>query len=94
MEENTKKQKMSYEELEQVASQLSQQAQQLYSRLQQAEMSNLFKRLDFLFKVIENTKAFNEEFVKKCVKEIEEIMTVPEEVQDKTNTKEQYEQEG
>ena len=45
MEEKTKTQKMSYEELEKVASQLSQQAQQLYARLQQAEMSNMFKRL-------------------------------------------------
>ena len=88
MEENTKTQKMSYEELEQVASQLSQQAQQLYARLQQAEMSNIFKRLDLLFKVVENAHAFNEEFVARCVKEIEEIMTIPEEVQEGTNTEE------
>ena len=88
MEENTKTQKMSYEELEQVASQLSQQAQQLYARLQQAEMSNMFKRLDLLFKVVESAHAFSEEFVAKCVKEIEEIMTIPEEVQEDTNTEE------
>ena len=88
MEENTKTQKMSYEELEQVASQLSQQAQQLYARLQQAEMSNMFKRLDLLSKVVENAHAFSEEFVAKCVKEIEEIMTIPEEVQEDTNIEE------
>ena len=88
MEENTKTQKMSYEELEQVASQLSQQAQQLYARLQQAEMSNMFKRLDLLFKVVEIAHAVSEEFVAKCVKEIEEIMTIPEEVQENTNTEE------
>lgn len=89
MEENTKStQKMSYEELEQVAAQLSQQAQQLYARLQQAEMSNMFKRLDLLFKVVESAHAFNPEFVAKCVKEIEEIMTIPEENQDNTNTEE------
>jgi hypothetical protein len=87
MEENIKKQKMSYEELEQVASQLSQQAQQLYTRLQQTEMSNMFKRLDLLFKIVENASAFNEEFVAKCVKEIEEIMTIPEEAQENINTK-------
>ena len=89
MEENTKStQKMSYEELEQVAAQLSQQAQQLYARLQQAEMSNMFKRLDFLFKVVESAHAFSEEFVAKCVKEIEEIITIPEETQDNANTAE------
>ena len=88
MEENTKTQKMSYEELEQVASQLSQQAQQLYARLQQAEMSNMFKRLDLLFKVVENAHAFSEEFVAKCVKEMEESLTIPEEVQENTNTEE------
>ena len=86
MEEKTKTQKMSYEELEKVASQLSQQAQQLYARLQQAEMSNMFKRLDLLFKIVENAHAFSEGFVAKCVKEIEEIMTIPEEVQKDTNT--------
>ena len=88
MEEKTKTQKMSYEELEKVASQLSQQAQQLYARLQQAEMSNMFKRLDLLFKIVENAYSFSEEFVAKCVKEIEEIMTIPEEVQKDTNTEE------
>lgn len=89
MEEITKNaQKMSYEELEQVAAQLSQQAQQLYARLQQAEMSNMFKRLDLLFKVVKNAHAFNENFVAKCVKEIEEIMTIPEENQENTNIEE------
>jgi hypothetical protein len=37
--------KLSYEELENVAN-------NLYARLQQAEMSNMFKRLDYLFKVV------------------------------------------
>lgn len=80
-----KNEKMSYEELEQVASQLSQQSQQLYARLQQAEMTNLFKRLDLLFKVVENNHAFSEEFVTNCVKEIEEIMTIPDEIQEDIN---------
>lgn len=92
MEENKimerKNEKMSYEELENVAAQLSQQSQQLYARLQQVEMSNMFKRLDLLFKVIESAHAFSTEFVAKCVKEIEEIMTIPEENQDNTNTEE------
>lgn len=79
MGENTREtQKMSYEELENVATQLSQQNQQLYARLQQADMANMLSRLKFLFKVLENDINFPEEFVTKCVAEIMEIMTIPE----------------
>lgn len=80
-------QKMSYEQLENIAHQLSEQAKTLYARLQEANMTNMFKRLDYLFKVVENAHTFNEEFVAKCVTEIEELMTVPEneeETEDKT----------
>lgn len=70
--------KMSYEQLENVAHQLSEQARQLYAELQKANMTNIFKRLDYLFKVVENAHAFNEEFVAKCVAEVEELITVPE----------------
>lgn len=73
-----KPEKLSYEQLENVASQLSNQAKQLYAKLQEANMTNMFKRLDYLFKVVDSAHAFNEEFVNKCVTEIEYLMTVPE----------------
>lgn len=76
--EATRPEKMSYEQLENIAHQLSDQAKQLYAKLQEANMVNVFKRLDYLFKVVENAHAFNEEFVAKCVDEIEDLMTVPE----------------
>jgi hypothetical protein len=82
MEENKK---MSYEELEQVAQQLSQQTQQLYVRLQQADMTNAFRRLDYLFKVIENHLMFSMNFVESCAKEIENTITIPEENQEEQN---------
>jgi hypothetical protein len=63
--------KMSYEELEALAN-------NLYNRLQQVEMSNVFKRLDYLFKVVENIHSFPQEFADKCVAEIAEFMTIPE----------------
>lgn len=72
-------QKMSYEQLEQIAHQLSEQARQLYSQLQKANLSNMFKRLDYLFKVTENGHMFKQDFLEKCINEIEDIMTVPEE---------------
>ena len=62
--------KLSYEELENVAN-------NLYARLQQAEMSNMFKRLDYLFKVVKYSGTFTPAFVESCVAEIEEVLTIP-----------------
>lgn len=77
--ETEQPQKMSYEQLEQIAHQLSEQARQLYGQLQKSNLSNMFKRLDYLFKVVENGHIFKQDFLDRCVKEIEDIMTVPEE---------------
>ena len=76
--ETERPEKMSYEQLEQVAHQLSEQARQLYSQLQKSNMTNMFKRLDYLFKVVENGHMFKQYFLEKCIAEIEELMTVPE----------------
>lgn len=73
-----KPQKMSYEQLEQVAHQLSEQARQLYVKLQKTEVSNMFKRLDYLFKIVENNSVFDEAFLEDCIREIEDIMTISE----------------
>lgn len=78
--------KLSYEELENVAHQLSKQANQFYTKLQEVEMSNIFKRLDFLFKVVENRSAFSTEFTRKSINEIEELMTIPEESEKDTTS--------
>lgn len=79
-----KTEKLSYEQLENVAHQLSEQNKQLYARLQEANMVNIFKRMEYLFKVIENGQAFSNEFVNKCVSEIEDLMTIPESEENKT----------
>lgn len=73
MEEN--KEKLTYEQLEEVCKQLSNQNNQLYAKLQELSMVTTFKRLDYLFKVVENDVSFDEEFVGKCVNEIKDIMT-------------------
>ena len=70
--------KMSYEQLENVAHQLSEQNRQLFAKLQELNMANMFKRLDYLFKVAENGHMFEQDFLEKCIAEIESIMTVPE----------------
>jgi len=76
-----KKQQMSYEELSNVAHQLSEQAKALYTKLQEANMTNAFKRLDYLFMVLENSNLYFEygktDFVKNAMDEIQAIITVP-----------------
>ena len=86
--ETERPEKMSYEQLENVAHQLSEQAKQLYMKLQEANMNNIFKRLDYLFKVVENGHMFKQDFLDKCIVEIEELMTVPEEESLDINTEE------
>ena len=81
---NTAK-KLSYEELENVCRQLSTQAQQLSKQNQQlramineANLANLYKRLDYLFEVIEKDNAYlSVEFKQKCADEIETLMATP-----------------
>ena len=70
--------KISYEQLEGVAHQLSEQNRQLFAKLQELNMTNVFKRLDYLFKVIENGHMFGQDFLEKCIAEVESLMTVPE----------------
>lgn len=50
------------------------------------ELNSTFTRLNFLFKVIENSKAFNADFIVKCTDEIEGLITIPED--EENNTKE------
>lgn len=92
MQETARPEKMSYEQLENVAHQLSEQAKQLYAQLQAANMTNVFKRLDYLFKVVENGHVFNQEFLNKCVAEIEEHITIPEEIEETENKENETEE--
>ena len=69
--------KMSYEQLENVAHQLSEQNRQLFAKLQELNMANMFKRLDYLFKVIEDGHMFKQDFLEKCIAEIESLITIP-----------------
>lgn len=68
--------KLSYEQLEQVCSQLDQQARALQFRLEQT--ASVFRRLDYLFKVLENERCFDPSYVQECADEIKQIMTIEE----------------
>lgn len=71
--------KATYEELNNYCIQLYQQNKQLVAQLKQVEMNNMFKRLDYLFKVVENSGMFDHDFVVECTDEIKQAMIIPEE---------------
>lgn len=69
--------KISYEQMKTIAIQATQQAQVFEQEVLKLRDNNLFVRLDFLFKVVENSTKFNTSFVTKCVSEIELLLTIP-----------------
>lgn len=76
--------KLSYEELNQVASQLQEQNHLLHQRcgelineINKRDASNLFKRMDYLFKVLDHADKFPADFVTSCSEEIIARMTIP-----------------
>lgn len=78
-EKNTKEGTLSYDQLKEVAAQLQHENQQLRSTLVRVDYSNTFKRLDYLFKVLDNYIHFDDDFVASCIKEIQDMMTIKEE---------------
>lgn len=86
--------KLSYEELENACHQLSAQAQQLNAQNQQlrvalneANLTNLYKRLDYLFEVINKDNSYlSVDFKKQCANEIETLMATPEQPEDTPET--------
>ena len=86
--------KLSYPELENVCHQLSAQAQQLNAQNQQlrvalndADRTNLYKRLDYLFEVInKDNPSLSVDFKKQCANEIETLMATPEQPEDTPET--------
>jgi hypothetical protein len=84
--------KLSYEQLENAAHQLSEQGRQLYLRnqqleqaLQQSDMTNFYKRLDYLWQVLNSTTPYlDEDFKHKCGEEFMALMSKPEQKDDST----------
>ena len=84
--ENLEAKKLSYEELENVSHQLSEQSRQLYMQnqklnqaLQESNLANFYERLKWLWTVITSTTTYiSEEFKQKCGAEFEVLMTQPE----------------
>ena len=71
--------KLSYEQLNEACMQLYQQNQNLTRQVQQLNQVSMYKRLDYLFKVVEfASKPFDTDFVMNCIEEIQEALTIPE----------------
>lgn len=72
--------KYSYEELNNICHQLSQENKALVERLRDTTLTNVFRRLDYLIAIVSNEDKFSNypEFVEKCKKEIVDLMVIPE----------------
>lgn len=82
-----KKQKLSYDELNNAALQLAEQNRKLYQEVQRLNTAGVIKRLEFLFDVLKYKDVFNVDFVNRTVAEIEEALTIkPQEENEQTSS--------
>lgn len=78
--ENTKtevREKPTYEQLENYVDQLAYQNMNLNKRVSELSDIVMLKRMDYLFKVIENKDSFTDSFIQTCSNEIAEALTPP-----------------
>lgn len=82
VEGNNEQQKLTYEQLNEACNQLFKQNQQMRKQLNELNAYNAFKRLDYLFKVVEFADTIKDaEFLNTCIEEIKDAMTLKEEEQ-------------
>lgn len=82
---NQTPQKLTYEQLASAAQQLSEQGRQLYKRVQELEqalnetnLANLYKKMDYLWQVITSDSIYlDEDFKIACGKEFQTLMQGP-----------------
>lgn len=96
MESNAEEKKVyTKEEVEGIVNQInanaSIQCQNMGRKIQYLTEQLMYKRLDYLFKVIENSGSFEMEFVTKCSDEIELSLTIPEETESQDTTEQKQE---
>lgn len=86
--EEKKEQKLTYDQLNQACNQLFQQNQYLNKQLKELNTYNMFKRLDYLFKVVEFASTFKDaEFVNYCTDEIKDALVIPENTEEDNKEK-------
>jgi hypothetical protein len=71
------KQRLSYEQLNQVCSELYQQNQNLMKQLEYVNQTAMFKRLDYLFMVLKYESVIKDpDFVNSCIAEIKDAIII------------------
>lgn len=100
MEEQKKNKRASYEDLNNYCMQLAEQNQQLKQReealikeINRLSVVTAFKRLDYLFEVLQYKDFFSEQFVSESAEEIESALAVPAQEEKTENTEEKKEEE-
>jgi hypothetical protein len=74
-----KQEKLSYDELNQVSQQLFQENKMLRTKVQELSVEAFYKRIEYMFKVVELASVFSKEFVERTIQEIETVMKAEEE---------------
>lgn len=59
----------------------------LTETMKDMDLSNAFKRLDYLFKVLDNKDSFESDFLSNVTSEIVEMLTITHDVSDNENVK-------
>lgn len=80
---NVNSQKPTYDELKNYCAQLGRQNSRLKAMVEKQDLFNMFKRLDYLFTVLQTKDVFDSGFVSCCVAEIKQALTVEKESQAK-----------
>lgn len=83
MGDKVEEKKLGYDELKNVCGQLQQQNAFMREQLLKSRNEELYKRIDYLFKVVENKQAFSNVFYDNVVNEIEDILTPVEQEESK-----------
>ena len=81
-------------EVESIVGQVNQQAkaqcENIMRRCQFLEEQLMYKRLDYLFKVVDSKRdTFDSEFIQKCIDEIQVALTIPDNTEVDSKTEEQ-----
>ena len=68
------KRKLTYDELVQLANQLSESYRNLMEKFREQQMNNVFTRLNYLFQIVRYSSEFEPELLDKALKEIQDLM--------------------
>lgn len=83
----------STEQLTQLVDQLYGRNQQLVEALNEKNTALMFKRMDYLFKVLEYAHMFEDDFIFKCAKELKDTLDIVEDKKEEELTQEDGEQD-